>query len=162
MQETPPPSTYYAANLLAAVRQRNRLVWGIVGALVVVIILGIVLPKVFAPQPPPPNGAERVATSFYAAIKNQAYPTAYGMLADQQQAELTIFSFTLFAREQDAQAGPVTAFQEVRYDRDTNHPNEAEVQERVTRGGHTHYVIVLTMQQQSDGTWKILAEDRAI
>ena len=162
MQETSPSATTALANLLTALRQRNRLILGLMSALVVVIILGVVLPRLFAPKPPSPNGAERVAASFYTAIKQQDYTTAYGMLADQQQAELTSYAFTLYARQQDTQSSPVTAFQEVRYDRDTNQANESEVQERVTRGQHTHYVIVLTMQQQPNGTWKILAEDRAI
>lgn len=144
-------------------RARNRFGVTLAGVLAVLfIILAITVVNLLRPTVPPPNGAERLATSFYTALEQQNYQQAYTMLADQQQLELTPYTFTLFARAQTQKYGPVTAFHEVRYDRDTNHANQGVVRERITRGNHTQYLIGLTMVQSPDGTWKILEEDHAI
>jgi hypothetical protein len=148
---TPSPSRSPARTLLAAAI-----------TLLVVAALLITLTHIYAPEPHTPNGAEQAATAFYAAVKQQDYTTAYTDLADDQQAKITQYSFTLFAQQQDATYGAVTAYHEVRYDRDTNHANEAEVQMRVQRANATSYTIVLTLVRTPDGAWKLLEEDRPI
>lgn len=157
-------STYVATMRRAAQRVGKRGLIGVGAGMVVLVVLFVVAFRLLAakPAPPPQNAAEQLAANFYGAVAHQQYTAAYAMLAPQQQAELTAFAFTLFAREQDQQFGMVTAYQEVRYDRDRNAANQGVVQERVTRGQHTRYVIGLTMQQQADGTWKILEENHAI
>ncbi len=140
---------------------RSRTLLAALAGIVIFLVVIVIVVKLFASQTPPPNAAERQVTNFYTAIKQQDYAAAYGLLADQQQAELTQYAFTLFARQQDQAHGVVVAFHEVRYDKDTNNPNQAFVQERVTRA-HETYLIKLTLQQQPDGSWKILAEDQPI
>ncbi len=157
MDATPQPSPP-----VAPAWQRPRLSIILPAAILIAVILIVVLVKSFTPQTPPPNGAEKLAANFYTAVAHQQYTTAYGMLAPQQQAELTAYAFTLFMQQQDQQFGTVTAFHEVRYDRDTNQANQGVVQERVTRGTKTHYLVGLTMVQSADGTWKILEENHGL
>jgi uncharacterized membrane protein YvbJ len=141
---------------------RSRTLWAAFAGIAIFIVVVVIVVKLFAPQTPPPNAAERQVASFYTAVEHQDYTTAYSLLADQQQAELTLYDFTLFARQQDQKHGVVVAFHEVRYDKDTNNPNQAFIQESVTRAQHFTYVIKLTMKRQPDGSWKILAEDQPI
>jgi hypothetical protein len=141
---------------------KNRWITFAIGSVVLVLALSVLLAALSSPATaPPPNGAERLATRFYAAIEQHSYAAAYGMLAPSQQAELTQYAFTLFAQEQDNTSGPVTAYHEVRYDKDTNHANQGVVELSVTRGGKVTYIIHLTMVQTS-GIWQILTEDRPI
>ena len=127
-------------------------------ALTLYILIHVSLPNAATT----PNAAEQAASAFYTAIKKGDYPTAYTYLADTQQAQLTQYSFTLFAKQQDLTNGIVTKFQEIRYDRDQNTTNQAVVQEQVTRANGTTYAIGLRLRQASDGSWKIYAEDHTI
>jgi len=131
------------------------------GVLVVVIVLALMVSRAHMSLPPP-NPAEVVAKQFYTAIQQQNYPAAWGMLASDQQAQLTQFAFIRFAQEQDHTYGAVTGFSELRYDGDRNHANQGVVQLHVTRASKLQYQIGLTITREADGTWKISQEDHAI
>jgi hypothetical protein len=141
---------------------RSRYILAALAGVVLFVIVAIAVVKLAAPQAPPPNAAEQQAANFYAAVKRHDYATAYNLLADSQQAQLTQFAFTQLAKEQDTQNGVVTAYHELRYDRDANNANQGFVQEKVTRAKSGTYTIKLTVQMQPDGTWKIANEDRPI
>lgn len=143
-------------------RSPSSIVFAVLVSLLVLAALAFTLAHLFLPGARPPNAAENAATAFYTAVKQQNYTSAYDLLADEQQAKITQYSFALVAQEDDTQNGQVTAFHEVRYDRDTNHTNEAEIQVSVTRARSGTYIVKLTMIQAPDGTWKILEEDRPI
>jgi hypothetical protein len=130
--------------------------------LTVFVLLHLVASNGTAAPSAAQRSAESTVQSFYSAIEKQDYTTAYGYLAKQQQAALTNYSFTLFAKQSDAQNGNVTAFHETRYDRDTNNTLQATIQEQVTRAHNVTYTIGFQMIQESDGTWKILSEDHSI
>jgi Domain of unknown function (DUF4878) len=108
------------------------------------------------------SAASQVAQNFYAAVKDKDYTKAYTYFADQQQAKITQYSFELVAQQQDTQNGAVTNYTIVRFDRDTNYPDQATIMMHVTRGSSNQYDVHLQMIQQSNGGWKILEEDRPI
>lgn len=143
-------------------RSPSSIVLAMLVSLLVLGALAFTLAHLFLPGASPPNAAENVATAFYTAVKQQNYSTAYNLLADEQQAKITQYSFNLVAQEDETQNGQVTTFHEIRYDRDTNHANEAEIQMSVTRTSSGTYTVKLTMIQAPDGSWKILEEDRPI
>ena len=139
----------------------GRIILAVVVTVLVLGALAFTLVHLLVPGSRSPTAAESAAKAFYTAVHQQDYQTAYTLLAAEQQAKITQYSFNLVAQEQDAKSGNVTAFHEVRSDRDTNHANEDEVQMAVTRTSGT-YTIVLTMIQEPDGSWKVLEENRPI
>lgn len=145
-------------------RTRNVIVIAIISVLLI-CVTGYSVTRIAistTQQKQGPNAAEIVAQNFYAAIQHQQYAAAYAYLSPDQQAKITQYSFTLFAKEQDIVNGPVTSFKEQRYDRDTNAANQGTVQMFVTRSKGITYTIHLQMIQESDGSWKIREEDRPI
>lgn len=139
----------------------DHLMLAVAVTLLVLGALAFTLVHLLVPGSRSPTPAENAAKAFYSAVRQQDYQTAYNLLAAEQQAKITQYSFNLVAQEQDAKNGAVTAFHEVRSDRDTNRANEDEVQIAVTRNSGT-YTIVLTMIQEPDGSWKVLEENRPI
>ncbi|MBA3825362.1 MAG: hypothetical protein H0X24_15870 [Ktedonobacterales bacterium] len=133
----------------------------VLAGVLVVILLVVIVARALTP-PPAPNAAEVTAKQFYTAIQHQDYPKAWGMLASQQQAQLTQFAFIRFAQGQDQKYGNVTAFHELRYDADRNQAHQGVVQMQVTRANGLKYAVGLTITLTADGTWKILEEDHAI
>ena len=146
----------------AGARNRNVIIAAVISIVVIAMTLVILSHIGSANATTTPNGAERTAQAFYTAIKQQDYATAWAYLALDQQKDLTQYSFTLVAQQQDAKFGPVIAFKELRYDRDTNAANQAAVQEQVTRKDNTTYTIQLGLVQGADGSWKVLSENRPI
>jgi hypothetical protein len=146
--------------------RRNVMVAAIISVVVILLTVYVLLRLVAPNGTTPPSAAQRAAEStvqsFYSAVAKQDYSTAYGYLATKQQADLTKYTFTLFAQQSDAQNGKVTAFHEIRYDRDTNNALQATIQEQVTRAHNVTYTISLQMTQEADGSWKILSEDHSI
>jgi len=141
-------------------QQRNVIIAAVVS--IIVILATVYVVAHIATPTVTPNGAEKASTTFYAAVQKQNYNSAYAILADEQQAQLTQYSFSLIAKAEDIKDGKVTTFKELRYDRDTNHSNQAAIQIQVTRAISGTYTIKLQMIQLPDGSWRILEEDRAI
>jgi hypothetical protein len=145
-----------------AARNRNVIIAAAISVVVIVMTLFVLAHIGNASTTTTPDGAQRAAQAFYTAVQKQDYTTAWTYLSDQQQGNLTQYSFTLFAQQEDTKDGVVTKFQEMRHDADTNDPNQETVQEQVTRAKNVTYVIKLQMIHQADGSWKILSEDRTI
>ena len=154
-----PPETIIRAT---GARNRNVIIAAAISVVVILMTLYILAHIGSTNTTTAPNGAERAAQSFYTAVQKQDYTTAWTYLSDQQQGNLTQYSFTLFAQQEDAKDGNVTKFHQIRYDADTNDANQATIQEQVTRAKNTTYVIKLQLIHQADGSWKILSEDRTI
>lgn len=130
----------------------------IIFALVIVIIIRI---AAALSSPPPPSAAqvaaEQTVTQLYSDIKQQSYNAAWNLFTQKQQLNLTEYAFQNTMKGIDMREGPVVAFHEIRFDKDTNTAGQVFIQESVTR--HMTYTVRLTLQQQSDGTWKVDDEE---
>jgi hypothetical protein len=110
-----------------------------------------------------PSAAEKVASAFYNAIKQQDYKDAYNYLSLAQQKQITQDVFIQFAQQQDKDNGVVTNYKIIRSDGDTNNSSQVVVQMRITRDNSHVYTIALTMLHvKEDGAWKVQEEDRPI
>ncbi len=161
-----PSSPASSSRAVSWASRRNVLVAAVISVVVILLTVFVLLRLVAANGTTPPSAAQRAAEStvqsFYSAVAKQDYTAAYGYLDEQQKKILSLAEFTLFAQQSDAQHGKVTAFHEIRYDRDTNNVQQATIQEQVTRARNVTYTIGLQMIQDADGSWKILSEDRQI
>lgn len=144
---------------ISALRDRGVLI--ATGISVVVIILTLVILARLSGGTTTTSPAEQTALDFYKAVAGQNYNGAYGYFHRDQQGKITQYTFTLFAKQEDANYGTVKNYQVVRADDDKNVAGQINVQMRITRSGGTSYVITLQIQQDS-GVWKIRGEDRAI
>jgi hypothetical protein len=137
----------------------------IAGVTIFAIVLVLIIRVAAAlNSPPPPSPAQQAAEStvnqFYSDIKQQSYNAAWNLFTKQQQLPWTEYAFQKTMQGLDQKNGPVVAFHEIRYDKDTNTANQVFIQESVTR--HSTYTVRLTLQQQSDGTWKLYDEEPTI
>jgi hypothetical protein len=159
-------------NLAGVLRQpgaRASIALGVILAIVVAAAFVVLRAATASPSAPaatatpsPPNAAERTVAAFYTAVSHQNYATAYTLLASQQQQRLSLAAFEQITKQLDQSEGPVTSFHELRYDRDTNDPHQATIQEQVSRTHEPNYVVGLQMIEEANGSWLILDENRTI
>ena len=104
-------------------------------------------------------GPTEVANSYYQAIENQDYTTAFGYLANNMQttsgAALTQNLYTTAAQAKDTADGQVTGFTQTSINT-TN--GTSSITMTVTRNGQS-YTVHLKLQQDSNNTWKIISYD---
>jgi hypothetical protein len=108
------------------------------------------------------SSVAQTVTSYYSAIKNQDYNTAYTYLDSTnitiQGQKITQSAFTQLAQQLDKAAGKVVAFTIAKTTTvSKNGINMTQVTVSVTRKGIT-YSVHLTLQQEG-GAWKIITLD---
>jgi hypothetical protein len=138
---------------------QNQIILAAGGGVVIFAIIIVLIIRVAASlnSPPPPSpaqqAAERTVQQFYTDVEQQGYSAAWNLFTMQQQLPWTEYAFAKTLEGFNQTYGPITAFHEIRYDKDTNTAGQVFIQESVTR--HMTYTVEVTLRQQADGTWKL-------
>lgn len=117
------------------------------------VIIGVVAAISFMPKPTPPptpeQQAQSVITSYYAAINNTDYQTAYNLWSEKGNYQTFVNGFA-DTKHDDYQFGQVSRQSDGTVQVDITLVVTATSSQRTTYSGY--YIVGL----QSDGTWKII------